>query len=511
MKNPLEILGITRELVTGMRNEQIQELVLKNRTVLTAIFHPDRGGNAQRMKDVIEAYELIDPKKGDESQFDFWLKKLRKPVQSKMRDEIEVARRQAVSLQETLSQFKDHFEEYLLHNVLEQHVQIVESLSGLKRRLSVFHVPTGTLLFVQKTIQKAVLGQRWKDMYAPTMTLGIESDGSITCYKEEVIDEADAEEGQRTGEDIQHFARQWLRRSVNPEQMFTGVHLVGALPHSLLKRSEQGTTPAERMLDYHGGNSQRAAEEGIEPALFNDYLPNLRATFKHSDCLVGLKQTDRGPRFVLIGTVLKITLPQDADLQVKKKSRNAALPGPKEVDTGGEPLTLDENECLACAVGMDIQMAQTPRAFAKRHGRDPEVFDHAVEWLESLGELSPATKRAVSVPNDRTALKVYMEKDLEKVLESVPDTFGKTKRTFKELRPAMTIDGFLEECAGRDTPLFRSMLYNILLEMKIMRAADPLKLKTAGLHDALYWQHDLEKVYEEFVRRSQEQGSDRNV
>ena len=67
MKNPFEILGIARELAKQLPDEKLSALIRSNYRFLSLVYHPDRGGDAEKFKELSEAFNLLNLNSNRES------------------------------------------------------------------------------------------------------------------------------------------------------------------------------------------------------------------------------------------------------------------------------------------------------------------------------------------------------------------------------------------------------------------------------------------------------------
>lgn len=62
MKNPLEVLGITRDMLLNLSDTQIQKVINSQKRVLLGLYHPDKGGNKRKFIEINNAAEILEDK-----------------------------------------------------------------------------------------------------------------------------------------------------------------------------------------------------------------------------------------------------------------------------------------------------------------------------------------------------------------------------------------------------------------------------------------------------------------
>ena len=109
-KNPLSVLGLNRELLRTLNDDQIMSLAKSQYKALQTIFHPDvaSGGNVRRSVEVNLAYDSIQ----NNAEFKHFKEKL---LRSGKRDALEEKDRQIETMRMGMNALSDNFIGYLVH------------------------------------------------------------------------------------------------------------------------------------------------------------------------------------------------------------------------------------------------------------------------------------------------------------------------------------------------------------------------------------------------------------
>ena len=69
-RNPFSVLGFNQEVLKGLTEEQTTALIKSQHRILSQIHHPDRAGDAEKFKEIQEAYDTL----SEDFERDFWIR-----------------------------------------------------------------------------------------------------------------------------------------------------------------------------------------------------------------------------------------------------------------------------------------------------------------------------------------------------------------------------------------------------------------------------------------------------
>ncbi len=151
-KNPFEILGITPQMVKELDSETLFKIIKSNYRILQMRYHPDRGGDTAKVRELNLAFELLNLEKNPQT-FEFYRKKYlervsRKTLKNRL-EELESAFRKLTFYNELL---KESFWRYI-NQVRETYLNLSKE-KGIY--LKVFDIVTHSNFSYRKTLRKSL-------------------------------------------------------------------------------------------------------------------------------------------------------------------------------------------------------------------------------------------------------------------------------------------------------------------------------------------------------------------
>jgi len=151
-RNPFEIFGITPQMVKELDADTLFKIVKSNYRILQMKYHPDKGGDTAKVRELNLAFELLDLEKNPQS-FEFYRKKYlerisRKTLKNKL-EELESAFRKLTFYNELL---KENFWRYI--NQIREFYLNLNKEKGIY--LKIFDIVTHSNFSYRKTFRKSL-------------------------------------------------------------------------------------------------------------------------------------------------------------------------------------------------------------------------------------------------------------------------------------------------------------------------------------------------------------------